>query len=92
MHIKLARTYYSVKQSVNNTQVGSDAIPSAKIDRGVLVIGFSLTRGGGITELEVNICDDDICAIMHDLAARRPDLAGKFAECTSIAIRNLTAK
>lgn len=91
-YIKLTNTRYTTEQRISGKTTGHSSISTAKVDRGVLVIGFSLVQGKGHAEVKVHISDNDICTIMHDLAARRPDLAARFAECTSVAIQNLIAK
>ena len=44
--------------------------------------------GGGVTEVAINIGQDDFPRILKSIAKNAPDTAALFSECTTIAINS----
>lgn len=87
--VELSHSFFTLSQSKGKVLTTGPRLSSAKVAVDKLQINFSVPASRGYNNVSVNIGDADICAMMYDLAARRPDLAARFAECTSIAIQNL---
>jgi len=87
-HLKQTSVFRSgLTASVWNTE-STNCTASIDKDEGSLNVHFDIaSKGGGTTCLWVKIGSADVRGLLHELAEKRPETAGTFAECISLVIQ-----